>query len=82
MALGLVEALISDTFLYLKRSLYIECSVLVFFFFFFTFSHANVVLKKIFTKKELDTYTIKIYLYKDKKFKTLVCENIIPKSSF
>ena len=38
--------------------------------------------KKIFTKKELDTYTIKIYLYKDKKFKTLVCENIIPKSSF
>lgn len=38
--------------------------------------------KKIFTKKELENYTIKIYLYKDDKYKTFVSENIIPKRSF
>ena len=34
--------------------------------------------KAIFTKKELLNYTIKIYAYKDDKFKTLVVENKIP----
>ena len=62
MALGLVEALISDTFLYLKRSLYIECSFL-FFFFFFTFSHAHVVLKKMFTKNSFVTLMGITYLW-------------------
>ena len=62
MALGLVEALISDTFLYLKRSLYIECSFLVFFFF-FTFSHAHVVLKKMFTKNSFVTLMGITYLW-------------------
>ena len=38
--------------------------------------------KEIFTKKDLNNYTIKIYLYKDKKFKTLVSENLIPRKSF
>lgn len=38
--------------------------------------------KKIFTKKELENYSIKIYLYKDKKYKTLVSENKIPCRSF
>lgn len=38
--------------------------------------------KKIYTKKELENYTIKIYLYKDEKYKTLVCENKIPQHSF
>ncbi len=38
--------------------------------------------KKIFTRKELENYTIKIYLYKDDKYKTLVSENTIPKKSF
>lgn len=38
--------------------------------------------KKIFTKKELENYTIKIYLYKDDKYKTLVAENTIPTKSF
>ena len=43
----------------------------------------NVKFKrKIFTKKELENYTIKIYLYKDDKYKTLVRENLIPKYSF
>lgn len=37
---------------------------------------------KIFTKKELENYTIKIYLYKDEKYKTLVSENTIPMKSF
>lgn len=37
---------------------------------------------KIFTKKELENYTIKIYLYKDEKYKTLVSENTIPIKSF
>ena len=65
MALGLVEALISDTFLYLKRSLYIECSFLgfFFFFFFFTFSHAHVVLKKMFTKNSFVTLMGITYLW-------------------
>ncbi len=35
--------------------------------------------KKIFTKKELENYTIEIYLYKDKKFKTHVATTKIPK---
>ena len=30
---------------------------------------------KIFTKKELANYTVKIYLYKDEKYKTLVREH-------
>jgi len=34
--------------------------------------------KKIYTKKELENYTIKIFLYKDSKYKTLVSENRIP----
>ena len=34
--------------------------------------------KKIYTKKELENYTIKIILYKDSKYKTLVSENRIP----
>lgn len=38
--------------------------------------------KKIFTKKELQYYTIKVYLYKDAKFKTLVSEIKIPRTSF
>lgn len=38
--------------------------------------------RKIFTKKELEQYTIKIYLYKDEKYKTLVSENTIPYKSF
>lgn len=33
--------------------------------------------KKIYTKKELENFTIKIYLYKDSKYKTLVFENKI-----
>lgn len=35
--------------------------------------------KKIFTKKELDNYKVKIYLYKDEKYKTLAGENAIPR---
>ena len=38
--------------------------------------------KNFFTKKEIENYTIKIYLYKDKKYKTLANENIIPLDSF
>lgn len=38
--------------------------------------------KNIYTKKELENYTIKIYLYKDEKYKTLVSENRLPKRSF
>ena len=38
--------------------------------------------KKIYSKKELETYTIKIYIYKDSKFKTLAAETRIPKKSF
>jgi len=38
--------------------------------------------KKIYTKKELENYSIKIYLYKDEKYKTLVSENLIPCRSF
>ena len=38
--------------------------------------------KKIFTKKELENYTIRIYLYKDAKYKTLVSETTIPTKSF
>ncbi len=34
--------------------------------------------RKVFTKKELAAYTVKIYLYKDEKFKTLVAETRIP----
>ncbi len=35
--------------------------------------------KKIFTKKELENYTIEIYLYKDKKYKTHVASTKITK---
>ena len=38
--------------------------------------------RKIFTKRELGYYTVKVYLYKDKKFKTLVYEIQVPKKSF
>ena len=38
--------------------------------------------RKIYTQKELASYTIKIYLYKDEKYKTLVSENRITKKSF
>ena len=38
--------------------------------------------RKVLTKKELENYTIKIYLYKDEKYKTLVSENLIPNKSF
>ena len=35
----------------------------------------NLKFKKhLFTKKEMQKYTVKIYLYKDEKFKTLVSE--------
>ena len=34
--------------------------------------------KKIFTKKELENYTVEIYLYKDKKYKTHVASTTIP----
>ena len=38
--------------------------------------------RPIFTKKELKNYTIKVYVYKDEKFKTLVAETKIPVKSF
>ena len=38
--------------------------------------------KTIFTKKELANYTVKIYVYKDDKFKTLAAETKIPLKSF
>jgi len=38
--------------------------------------------KNIFTKKELEKYTIDIYAYKDEKFKTLVGSYRIPEKSF
>lgn len=38
--------------------------------------------RKIYTQKELENYTVKIYLYKDEKFKTLLSENRIPAHSF
>lgn len=38
--------------------------------------------RKVFTRKELENYTIKIYLYKDPKFKTLNSEIRIPKRSY
>lgn len=42
-------------------------------------NEVNIKFKrKIYTKKELENYKIKIYLYKDDKFKTLVGENKIP----
>jgi len=37
--------------------------------------------KAIFTKRELNNYTVKIYAYKDDKFKTLVAETKIPLKS-
>ena len=44
---------------------------------------ADIKFKRsIYTKKELDDYTIKIYLYKDEKYKTLVFETTIPKKNF
>ncbi len=39
-------------------------------------------VKRFFTKKELENYTIKVYLYKDEKYKTLVSETAIPLYSF
>ena len=38
--------------------------------------------RKIFTKRELGYYTVKVYLYKDERFKTLVSEIRVPKKSF
>ena len=43
----------------------------------------DVVLgSKIFTKRELQHYTVDIYLYKDPKFKTLIGSHIIPQKSY
>lgn len=41
-----------------------------------------VFKKKIFTRRELKRYTIRIYLYKDEKFKTLIGEMQVPDKSF
>ena len=38
--------------------------------------------KNVFTKRELKRYTIKIYLYKDEKYKTLIGEIPVPNKSF
>ena len=38
--------------------------------------------RTIFTKRELANYTVKIYAYKDDKFKTLVAETKVPSKSF
>ena len=49
----------------------------------YDYNDCTVKFKKaIFTKKELANYTIKIYAYKDDKFKTLVAETKIPEKSF
>lgn len=43
----------------------------------------NIKFKKhFFTQKELENYKIKVYLYKDEKYKTLVTETSIPIKSF
>lgn len=43
----------------------------------------NIKFKKhFFTQKELENYTIKVFLYKDDKFKTLITETSIPIKSF
>lgn len=38
--------------------------------------------EKIYTKKDLDEYSVKIYIYKDKKYKTYLGELPLPKKSF
>ncbi len=38
--------------------------------------------KQFFSKKELENYTIQIYVYKDEKYKTLLTETTIPLYSF
>ena len=38
--------------------------------------------KNIYTRKELNRYTIRIYLYKDEKYKTLAAEFAVPEKSF
>lgn len=38
--------------------------------------------KKVFTRKELESYTIDIYLYKDDKYKTLIATYKLPQKSF
>lgn len=38
--------------------------------------------KKAFTKKELENYAIKIYIYKDKKYKTFLAQINTPQKSF
>ena len=38
--------------------------------------------KKILTRRELRHYTIRIYLYKDEKYKTLISETEVPEKSF
>lgn len=49
----------------------------------YKYNEASIKFKKaIFTKRELKNYTIKIYAYKDEKFKTLVAETKIPMKSF
>lgn len=46
-------------------------------------NQVNVSFKrKIFTKSELQNYSIKVYLYKDEKYKTYVAESSIPAKSF
>lgn len=48
----------------------------------YDFNDCTVKFKKaIFTKRELENYTVKIYAYKDEKFKTLVAETRIPTKS-
>jgi hypothetical protein len=43
----------------------------------------NVKFKKIIlSKKDLANYSIKIYLYKDPKFRTLVSNSKLPNNSF
>ena len=49
----------------------------------YDYNTCNIKFKKtIFTKRELKNYTVKIYAYKDDKFKTLVAETVIPEKSF
>ncbi len=38
--------------------------------------------KKVLTRKELESYTIDIYLYKDEKYKTLIATYKLPQKSF
>ena len=49
----------------------------------YDYNTCNIKFKKaVFTKRELKNYTVKIYAYKNEKFKTLVAETIVPDKSF